>query len=195
MKMQINRNFEVLSFKFWRKEEQCHWDANVSCSWLGFPSQEPLTCIQEQYCWENPRHGGEDEASHCTSEIKTDYIRRIREARTFWPRVCFPWIGQSQAERSLLGLWFLQREKRVGCKRRRLKASPGIVNQFVRASTLSSFHKHCRGVYGDQPRCIWLWQRRWKRLTTTNTQVLVDQDHTCNAQGVIPNISFTHLQN
>lgn len=143
----------------------------------------------------DPRHRGEDEASHCTSETKTDCMGRKREAGTFWPCVPFPWIGQSQAERCLLGLWFLQWEKRVGCKRRRLTTSPGIVNQFVRASTLISFHKNFRGIYGDQPQGCLIMTEEMKRLMTTNTQVLVDQDHTGNAQGVIPTISFAHLQN
>lgn len=160
-----------------------------------FPFTRTTNMYSRRTLLRDPRHRGEDEASRCTSETKTDYIRRIREASTFWPRVPFPWIGQSQAERCLLGLWLLQREKRVGSKRKRLTTSFGIVNQFVRASTLISFHKNFMGVYGDKPQGYLIVTEEMKRLTTTNTQVLVDQDHTCNAQGVIPTISFAHLQN
>ena len=135
-----------------------------------FPFTRTTNIYSRRTLLRDPRHRGEDEASRCTSETKTDYIRRIREAST-WPWVPFPWIGRSQAERSLLGLWFLQREKRVGCKRRRLTTSPGIVNQFVRASTLISFHKNFRGIYGDQPQGYLIVAEEMKTLTTTNTQV------------------------
>lgn len=57
--------------------------------------------------------GGKAEAPLCTSETKTDCLRRVREAATCWPRCPSPRPLQYHTKRSLLNLQLPHWEKKA----------------------------------------------------------------------------------
>lgn len=95
-------------------------------------------------------HRGKAEAPSCTSETKTDYIKRVREAATCFPIALLPShriscrkvspecpvppVGQENLERTI--------------------SLPGIVSCLVGAPTLISHHRDYRGICRAQPRGI-----------------------------------------
>ena len=84
-----------------------------------FPIPPPHTIrTTNNYSWtrhhcENPRTWRWGWSTPCTTETKTDHIRRVRGATPRWPHCPCPRLVKHHMERSPLSLWFLQRQKRA----------------------------------------------------------------------------------
>lgn len=71
--------------------ESCHEDEDLGCSWLCFPSQEQLITIQKQETTERIlEHESEAEVTPCSTDTKTDCIRRVRESSYVLNKLPFP---------------------------------------------------------------------------------------------------------
>lgn len=63
--------------------------------------------------WENPRTREWGWSIPCTTETKTDFIRRVRVGAICWPHCPSPRPVQHHVERSPLHLWFVQGIKKA----------------------------------------------------------------------------------
>ena len=108
---------KLLKFKpidcqtIWSLKENCFWPRQQHTSFLTSLSLTRRTTnnyLRTRHHWETPKHRGEAEAPPCTSDTKTDRIRRIREVATHWSHCSSPKPAQHHVARSPLSLWFLQ---------------------------------------------------------------------------------------
>ena len=118
----------------------------------------------------------------CTTDIKTDCIRRVREATQ-----CSP--AEHHAERSSLSLQFFQLEK-VGENQ-----LPSALESLHRSPCSDLTPRGLQGNLGAQLLGISPWHGKGEGLAIISTWILANQIYTCNVQVVIPTSSFAHLWN
>lgn len=90
------------------KRQWHHQDGNIVCSSTHYPKQHGQDTTERIL-----EHGGEAKTPPCTTEIKTDHIRRVRGMATGWPLCSSPRPVKKHVKKSPLSLRFLQGEKKA----------------------------------------------------------------------------------
>ena len=148
------------------------WQNTLFLTLLPLTRRTTNSYSKTRHHWENPRTQEWNESTSDPTEIKTEWIRRVREGAMHW---LWPlqWVkrprGSSQSPPAALGLF---------C------GSP--YSDFVPLGLQGSLWLSATG--------IGLWERMGEGLATTSTWILADWVHTCSGQVLIPASGFAHLQ-